>query len=148
MIVAATTIRSFRGNHAFLSNFFPSRFCIDGKWYETNEHWFQSNKACNEAGHERVRLAPTAVAAKKIGHFIKIRADWNRIKDDVMLKGLKAKFAIPDLREKLLATGDAAIEEANSWNDKIWGVDINTGKGENRLGKMLVTIRDELLKNE
>jgi N-glycosidase YbiA len=47
----------------------------------------------------------------------------------------------PDLRAKLLATGDAYLEEGNTCNDQIWGV--YQGKGENRLGKILMKIRME-----
>ena len=139
-----TAIQSFRGEHFFLSNFFPSRICIDGKWYGTNEHWYQASKAESEADHERVRLAPTAAVAKKIGRSIKIRSDWDQIKDGVMRRGLSAKFAVPELRERLLATGDAELIELNTWHDEIWGIDIKTGKGENRLGKMLMQIREEI----
>ena len=54
-----------------------------------------------------------------------------------------AKFTQnPDLKEKLLATGDESLEEGNTWGDTIWGtVD---GVGENRLGKILMRVRDEL----
>ena len=43
-----------------------------------------------------------------------------------------AKFTQnPDLKKKLLATGDEHLEEGNTWGDTIWGtVD---GVGENRL---------------
>ena len=54
-----------------------------------------------------------------------------------------AKFTQnPDLKEELLATGDEHLEEGNTWGDAIWGtVD---GVGENRLGKILMRVRDEL----
>ena len=54
-----------------------------------------------------------------------------------------AKFTQnPDLKKKLLATGDEHLEEGNTWGDTIWGtVD---GVGENRLGKILMRVRDEL----
>ena len=59
-----------------------------------------------------------------------------------MLQGLRLKFAIPELAEKLLATGEAELIEGNSWGDTTWGVykDI----GENRLGKLLMQVRQEL----
>ena len=47
-----------------------------------------------------------------------------------------------DLKEMLLETGDAIIEEGNDWNDTFWGV--CNGKGENHLGKILMKIREEL----
>jgi predicted NAD-dependent protein-ADP-ribosyltransferase YbiA (DUF1768 family) len=48
----------------------------------------------------------------------------------------------PDLRGLLLATGNAELIEGNDWGDTIWGV--YQGQGENRLGKILMKIRQEL----
>ena len=60
-----------------------------------------------------------------------------------MEKCVRYKFAHhPELKEKLLATGDAYLEEGNTWGDRIWGV--YQGQGENRLGKILMKIRKEL----
>jgi predicted NAD-dependent protein-ADP-ribosyltransferase YbiA (DUF1768 family) len=47
-----------------------------------------------------------------------------------------------DLRAELIATGDAYLEEGNSWNDRYWGV--CDGQGENHLGKILMKVRAEL----
>ena len=72
-----------------------------------------------------------------------MRSDWEEVKDKVMYEIVLAKFTQnPDLKEKLLATGDESLEEGNTWGDTIWGtVD---GVGENRLGKILMRVRDEL----
>ena len=48
----------------------------------------------------------------------------------------------PELSQMLLNTGDAQLEDGNTWGDRIWGV--YQGQGENRLGKILMKIRDEL----
>jgi predicted NAD-dependent protein-ADP-ribosyltransferase YbiA (DUF1768 family) len=55
---------------------------------------------------------------------------------------LRQKFQNPYLKNKLLATGNAEIEETNSWGDVFWG--ICKGVGENHLGKILMKIRSEL----
>ena len=49
-----------------------------------------------------------------------------------------------DLKALLLATGDANLEEGNTWNDTFWGVDLANGCGQNNLGKILMKIRGEL----
>lgn len=55
----------------------------------------------------------------------------------------KAKFTQNgDLKEKLLATGNDILEEGNTWGDRVWGT-VN-GVGENRLGKILMRVREEL----
>ena len=63
-----------------------------------------------------------------------------------MLEIVRSKFKQnKDLAKKLIETGDAYLEEGNWWGDKIWGV--CNGEGENRFGKILMQVREEL-KNE
>ena len=47
-----------------------------------------------------------------------------------------------DLRSLLVATGDRELIEGNTWGDTFWGVDKNTGQGENHLGRILMELRD------
>ena len=47
-----------------------------------------------------------------------------------------------DLKKKLLETGDAELIEGNYWHGCYWGV--CEEQGENRLGKILMRIREEL----
>lgn len=55
----------------------------------------------------------------------------------------RAKFTQnPNFADKLLATGDAHLEEGNTWGDRIWGT-VN-GSGANRLGIILMQIRAEI----
>jgi predicted NAD-dependent protein-ADP-ribosyltransferase YbiA (DUF1768 family) len=65
-----------------------------------------------------------------------------------MEAALRKKFAIPELREKLLATGDAWLEEGNHWHDNFWGVchciDCQDEMGWNHLGKLLMKIRADI----
>ena len=51
------------------------------------------------------------------------------------------------LKALLLATGDAELQEGNTWNDTFWGVSSKTGKGKNTLGKILMKVRGELQQN-
>ena len=41
-------ILEFKGEYAFLSNFYPSTFILDGKIYPTVEHYFQAQKTTNK----------------------------------------------------------------------------------------------------
>ncbi len=88
---------------------------------------------------------PKATAAKRFArkHQAKIRPDWDRIKDTVMDRALRAKFAQHrDLRALLLGTGDEAIDE-DSPKDYYWGIGAD-GTGQNKLGEMLMRLRAEL----
>jgi predicted NAD-dependent protein-ADP-ribosyltransferase YbiA (DUF1768 family) len=62
---------------------------------------------------------------------------------------LYSKFiANPDLRDKLLATGDRQLVEANWWEDSFWGVYVpkeGIPFGSNVLGKLLMEVRAEVL---
>ena len=63
-----------------------------------------------------------------------------------MEEALRKKFSDPGLRKALLDTGDEYLEEGNTWRDEYWGV--CNGIGKNRLGKLLMKIRDELRQQE
>jgi N-glycosidase YbiA len=72
-----------------------------------------------------------------------MRPDWEKIKDEIMYKGVFAKFSQrPKLRQILLDTGDAELVEHTN-NDSYWG-DGGDGSGENKLGKILQQVRAEL----
>jgi predicted NAD-dependent protein-ADP-ribosyltransferase YbiA (DUF1768 family) len=52
------------------------------------------------------------------------------------------KYGVPEFGDRLLETGNLYIEETNTWNDTYWGV--CGGKGRNKLGKILMVIREDL----
>ena len=60
-----------------------------------------------------------------------------------MLEGLRAKFGQhPDLAARLLHSGDRLLVE-HTRNDSYWG-DGGDGAGKNRLGHLLMQVREEL----
>ena len=50
-----------------------------------------------------------------------------------------------DLQKKLLETDDAILIEGNTWGDTYWGM--CAGIGENKLGQLLMKIREEIITN-
>ncbi len=71
-------IRSFRGEFAFLSNFFPCKVSFDGLEYTNLESAFQSAKCVNLA--ERIpfqSIEPST--AKKLGRTVVLRSDWEKV---------------------------------------------------------------------
>lgn len=139
-------ITSFKGEFEFLSNFYSSPVEMEDVTYPTVEHAFQAAKTGILHERERVRRATTPGKAKLVGKKITLTggpAAWNARRVSVMKTLIRKKFTDPDLRAKLLATGDATLIEGNTWNDKFWGV--CNGVGENQLGKILMEVRAEIL---
>lgn len=77
-----------------------------------------------------------------------LRKDWDLISVDIMLEIERAKFAVPELGEMLLSTGDTYLEEGNHWHDNRWGhctCDKCKNKTtQNLLGNILMQVRTEL----
>lgn len=124
------------------SNFSPHPFDLNGKSWPTSEAYFQAQKFDDEAYQEQIRLAPSPMKAAQLGRSrdLPLRADWNEVKDDVMCRALRAKFAAhPGLQALLLSTGDEPIIEATS-EDYYWGCGTRDD-GLNRLGELLVELR-------
>lgn len=72
-----------------------------------------------------------------------LRSDWEQVKDEIMQQAVLRKFEThTDIREILLATGDELIVE-NSPIDYYWGCG-KDGSGKNRLGEILMAVRDIL----
>ena len=89
--------------------------------------------------------AKTPGEAKRLGHRCNKRNDWEDVKERIMYELVKAKFTFDtDVKAKLLATGNCYLQEGNRWGDTFWGVDLRTGKGENKLGHILMRVREEL----
>lgn len=144
-----TRIDAFEGDYRYLSNFYPCPvtvfFTDTGEivTFRSSEAAFQAAK-CPEVASSFRSLEPAA--AKKLGNKVELRCDWNDIRDEIMRKVIRAKFEQnPDLARRLLETKDAELIEGNSWGDTYWGV--CDGHGQNKLGRILMSIREELRMN-
>lgn len=132
-------IAEFKDEYDFLSNFYLAPVQYGGYKFSSSEAAFQAAK-CPERMGEFVSLNPSQ--SKRLGRKLPLRDDWEEVKDAVMYEICHMKFfQNADLREKLLATGDAELIEGNTWGDRVWGV--CDGVGQNRLGKILMRIRAE-----
>jgi len=148
------------------SNYDLSRITINGETYESNEHWYQSEKfrgicedyrkivAKAKTPHQSKLLGNLkvsdgthawrdkidAIILKYVSQGVKVRSDWESVKQSVMKKGLIAKFRQhKSIRQLLLDSGNRNIIE-NSPTDSYWGCGYN-GEGKNVLGKLLMEIR-------
>ena len=138
------TIRSFRDEYRFLSNFWDAPVTCNGLTHQSNEAAFQAQKCMTE--EEKMQFTTLlANEAKRLGRCVQLRPDWENVKLSIMEEIVRAKFTQnEDLKQRLLATGDEVLEEGNTWHDTFWGVDAKTRVGENHLGRILIRVRQEL----
>lgn len=131
--------------HGEFSNFAPFPLRLKERDWPTSEHYFQAQKFAGTEHEEAIRRAASPMIAARMGRSRKrpLRADWEQVKDAVMLEALRAKFTQhAELRKKLLATGGLELVE-HTKNDRYWA-DGGDGSGRNRLGELLMKVRSEL----
>lgn len=139
-------IESFHGEYSFLSNFYYSPLFYMGLWFPHSEAAYQSQKCSDPKSwlpFTDENLKPGQ--SKHLGFRLKIRPDWDNIKERVMREVVRIKFYNPELRGKLIETGTAYICEGNWWHDNFFGVCNcpNCGStGKNRLGIILMEERE------
>lgn len=155
-------INSFTGRYRFLSNFYPAEIEHQGIKYPSVEHYYVAMKIKNDQQidgkfitmidcREMIAKIPDAGKVKQLGKFLKLRKDWEDVKLDVMLWGIREKFKHDYLKEMLLATGGEELIEGNWWHDNFFGVCTCgpcDGKGKNNLGKILMRVREESKSNQ
>ena len=144
-------IKEFQGEYRYLSNFYPCEIEYEGIVFDSVEKAYQSAKTNDFGIREEISLLNSPGKAKR---FFKnrsedVREDWNRVNLGIMRELLHKKFVENDyFRRKLLSTGNSEIQEGNSWGDKFFGVDLETGEGQNLLGRMIMDIRKEIKEEE
>ncbi len=146
------------GDHGYFSNWFPCSFTVDGIVYQNTEQYFMAQKAAvfgDKVIFEKILNNPDPKECKRLGRAVSPfdSAIWDSKRYDIMKAGNRAKFAQnPDLREKLLDTGEAILAEASPF-DGVWGIKLSAKEaarrepiswpGLNLLGRLLMELRDE-----
>lgn len=163
--------------YGVLSNFYMCNIEYKGKIFPTSEHLYQCRKFLYKTASKRsleyaeiIRKASTPYKAKILGHqeisenttyqwrielnkiiYIYIYKDiprrplWEEKKKVHMLSILCLKFnQHQNLLNILVETGDKEIREINPY-DKYWSY--CNGKGKNKLGKILMKIRNYVILN-
>lgn len=140
----------------WLSNMAYVNIAHDGIIYPSTENFYQAMKynstdvvMCPDTGEMfNTRKFIAALPPTESKKFSKRRTMTNpffeNTKVHIMLVAQRKKYAQEPFRSKLLATGDAHLEEGNWWKDSFWGTDIKTRKGLNHLGKIIMSVREEL----
>lgn len=137
-------IDRFRDVYDWLSNF---------HWVgdTTVEHHYQAAKVLDPGWRAYILSAKMPAQAKARGteakHVGMVRPDWEQVNLGFMLALQRWKYSHEPFRSLLLATGDAEIIEGTTWHDTFYGVCTcrrHRGEGENRLGRMIMQVREEL----
>lgn len=157
-------------NYFEFSNFYPldPPVKIDSKEYPTTEHYYQSMKFLSEEPTkdqieyaEEIRKCSSPLHAFYLGRkyvnpqytqrnsiqpilnkykSVRMREDWNEIKNNCMRKAVYQKFYQNEkLKELLLSTGNRKLVE-HTPRDK-WWADGGDGSGKNMLGIILMEVR-------
>lgn len=152
--------RRDRASFGFLSHFATSRVEVDGEVWSTVEHAYQSRKSLDARYRDAVRACATPGEAKHraavpgpgrrdrgswfAAHGAQPRPDWPDVKLDLMRRADAAKYVQnPELADRLLATGDADIQE-DAPHDAFWGTG-RDGAGQNWAGRIIMEVRAALL---
>lgn len=133
------------GGFDCLSNFAAYNLEYQGENWMTSEHAYQAAKFTDKKIIEKIKNAPSAMAAFTLGRkFIsEYRQNWFQVRVSIMEEIARAKLnQYLDIKEKLLESGEREIIEASP-EDAFWGWGPNKG-GENQMGKIWMKLRDEL----
>lgn len=147
--------------NGYLSNWYISDFEYNNITFSSMEQYMMYMKAMlfkdTEIAQEILKTSNVA-EIKALGRKVRNFNDkeWDKHKEEIITNGLYAKFSQNDtLKNKLLATGQAVLAEC-AVNDRIWGIglsmkdnnrlNIKSWRGQNLLGKCLMTVREKLSK--
>ena len=135
-------INQVRDDFFVLSNFYSAPVKYGGYTYRSNEAAFQAQKTLVETQRiQFIHLNPSD--AKRKGRHVNLRPDWEEVKDNIMYEIVLAKFTQNEaLRKRLISTGEEELIEGNDWGDQYWGV--SNGSGKNKLGQILMRVREEV----
>lgn len=141
------------------SNFQTCTVVYKGLTFPTTEHAFMWEKARHFGDTQscmEILNAKSPADAKAIGRRVKnFKPDvWDKVSEGYMYAVNFAKYEQnPVLAQYLLSTGSKTLTETNG-KDKLWGIglyasddrvlDESKWQGENRLGKVLMDVRQLL----
>jgi ribA/ribD-fused uncharacterized protein len=144
-----------------LSNYSDYSFLINGMNWRSIAHYYHFNKFDKFISKKAILFSKTAKEAEEIGRnryeipkgmwatFKQrgmnpmFKANWKELRSGVMTEGIRSKVLQNyDVRKVLLET--EKIEILVHADSNYWGYQNN---GQNQLGKVLMEIRDDLLKD-
>lgn len=156
--VMSKDMAKFFGKDSPFSNFYECPIKVDNIPYHSVEQFYQSKKAeafDDDATAGRIMAAKTARECYELGCTVKKfeETEWRKQCDVIMKRGLETKFAKDEMKKHLLDTENRTIVECNG-KDMYWSCgyypgnpysnDPSTWKGQNKLGRLLMDLRQTL----
>jgi len=145
------------------SQWHSCHFKVEDEHFNSAEQYMMYRKALlfkDEETLNKIMLTDNSKEQKALGRLIKNYNDalWIEHREEVVYSGNYAKFSQnPKLLKKLLSTEPAILVESSPI-DKVWGVGLHktdplilqekNWQGLNLLGKILTTLRGDLLQFE
>lgn len=145
--------------NGYLSNWYPSKFSINGIGYSSLEQYMMYSKAVcfkDDKVAKQILATEDCAKIKDFGRNVTGYDEnmWNGVRQIIVYEGLLAKFSQnPELREKLKKTGKAILAEC-AVKDRIWGIglsmhdpdrlDWTKWQGQNLLGYALMMVRERI----
>jgi hypothetical protein len=114
----------FKRDYFFLSNYYRCKVPYFGEIWNHAEGAFQAAKLLMREDRKRfLFLTPSEAVCE--GRALKIRDDWDWVKNTVLFQILLSKFCFnPDLLQKLLATENMELDGEQGWSE-IEGVSLS-----------------------
>ena len=150
----------FTKNSPF-SQWYPCEFVVDGVSFCCTEQYMMFGKASlfgDDQTAAEILATPNPQQHKALGRNVTPFDEkaWRAAREQIVMAGNRAKFMQnAELLLALLATAPTTLVEASPF-DRIWGIgldaknpqalDRKTWRGQNLLGQILTTLRDELAK--
>jgi ribA/ribD-fused uncharacterized protein len=148
--------------YGFLSNWYLSKFTVDGVTFSSMEQYMMYKKARlfqdTETAYEILSIQDVK-QIKVLGRQVKNYDDiiWNGRRQVIIYQGLLEKFCQnQELKKMLLETGNDILAEC-AVRDCIWGIglsmtdekrfSLSLWRGQNLLGFALMEVRDKISTN-
>ena len=135
-------INNFTGDFSFLNGFYETPVVYNFRTYRCSECAYYAQKTLDGEKRESFEKLK-GESAYKLNKQLKVRVDWELLKETEMYNITWCKFTQnEDLKKLLLDTGEKFLIDVNTYGDEFWG--ISEGKGENLRGFILMNIRSRL----
>ena len=135
-------IKGFNEENLFLSNNYPQQLKYKDIVYNCAMNAFYAQLVSDELQKKVIASATPSRAHSMVENSTSKLELTESEQEDIMYDILKVKFTDEKLKHFLLETSDKQLVNEVNWEDLHWG--IYQDKGENKLGELLMNLREEI----